>query len=255
MFEPENQVERDLVSASAEPSARPGFMRSLLESEIFVVLVPESGTVVPGPDGAMPAGAKLNFRAARRGDEDIVPFFSAPSRARAWYKGDHVIAARKARDLFGRFPGMPFVLNPGSDYGKEFTPGEIKEMLAGRFGGTSETETIQQPEPVLLAHPKDPPGVLIAALAKELRALKSVRGAWLMLATRAGKIDQSWMLGVDQTGDWNEVRAAIGRAVMGNVLQGRMLDAMPLDDSELASTLRTGIPILARKRGLLGWFR
>ena len=41
----------------------------------------------------------------------------------------------------------------------------------------------------------------------------------------------------------------IGRAVAGNVLQGRMLDAVPLADSSLAPTLRTGIPVIAAKRG------
>jgi hypothetical protein len=70
-----------------------------------------------------------------------------------------------------------------------------------------------------------------------------------MLAMRAGQADQSWMLGVEHSGDWNAVRAAIGRAVAGNVLQGRMLDAVPLADSSLAPTLRTGIPVIAAKRG------
>jgi SseB protein C-terminal domain len=90
---------------------------------------------------------------------------------------------------------------------------------------------------------------LIAALGRELGAVKGMRGAWLTLAHRAGEAEQSWMLGVDHDGDWNDVRAAIGRAVAGGVLQGRMLDATPLVGSSLASTLRTGIPITSAKRG------
>jgi hypothetical protein len=53
------------------------------------------------------------------------------------------------------------------------------------------------------------------------------------------------MLGVEHGGSWKDVQAAIGRAVAGNVLKGRMLDAMPLDSSSLSASLRGGIPVLA----------
>ena len=72
-----------------------------------------------------------------------------------------------------------------------------------------------------------------------------------MLAMRGGEAEQSWMLGVDHTGAWQEVRDAIGRAIAGDILGGRVLDAMPLDGSSLAVTLRTGIPVTAAKRGFL----
>jgi hypothetical protein len=68
---------------------------------------------------------------------------------------------------------------------------------------------------------------------------------------RAGESEQSWMLGVDHRGSWQEVRDAIGRAVAGNILKGRMLDAMPLDGGSLSVTLRSGIPITAAKCGFL----
>ena len=71
----------------------------------------------------------------------------------------------------------------------------------------------------------------------------------LMLAMRAGQSEQSWMLGVDHKGSWQDVRDAIGRAIKGDVLRGRMLDALPLEGSSLAVTLRTGIPVIAAKRG------
>ena len=74
-----------------------------------------------------------------------------------------------------------------------------------------------------------------------------------MLAMRAGNAEQSWMLGVDHDGPWQDIQDAIGRAVTGDVLDGRLLDAMPLEDSSLAVHLRTGIPITAAKRGFLNY--
>ena len=62
MFEPENDIERLLMRASAEPAERPGFARALMDAEIVLVLVPEGGDpIVPGPDGnaVIPEGTKM----------------------------------------------------------------------------------------------------------------------------------------------------------------------------------------------------
>lgn len=245
MFEPENDIEHLLIRASAEPAERPGFTRALIDAEIFVVLVSDGGPIAPGPDGKLtiPVGTKLTLPSAMRGEERLIPFFTAPSRARIWFKGDHIVAPDRARDLFRRYPDLPFVLNPGSDYGKDFTPGEIKRLLAGQFEDGPQTITIAAPEQILLGHPKEVPTALIAALKREFSEVKSIRGAWLMLAMRAGESEQSWMLGVDHDGSWDDVGAAIARAVAGGILEGKVLDSLPLEGSSLASTLRTGIPV------------
>ena len=247
MFEPENDIERLLMRASAEPAERPGFARAIIDAEIFVVLVSDGGPIVPGPDGqvTIPAGTKLTLPTAMRGEEKLIPFFTAPSRARIWFKGDHIVAPDRTRDLFGRYPDTPFLLNPGSDYGKEFTPGEIKRLLAGQFDDGPQTIVTDKSQQVMLGHPKEVPTALIEALKREFSEVRSIRGAWLMLAMLAGNTEQSWMLGVDHTGAWQDVQDAISRAIAGDILKGWILDAVPLERSSLASTLRTGIPVIA----------
>ena len=95
-------------------------------------------------------------------------------------------------------------------------------MLAGDFDLSGpQTVTTQAPQQILLAHPKEIPTALIEALAREFAGVKSVRGAWLMLAMRGGEAEQSWMLGVDHTGAWQDVRDAIGRRIIGDILGGR----------------------------------
>ena len=247
MFEPENDIERLLMCASAEPAERPGFARAIIDAEIFVVLVSDGGPIVPGPDGqvTIPAGTKLTLPTAMRGEEKLIPFFTAPSRARIWFKGDHIVAPDRTRDLFGRYPDTPFLLNPGSDYGKEFTPGEIKRLLAGQFDDGPQTIVTDKSQQVMLGHPKEVPTALIEALKREFSEVRSIRGAWLMLAMLAGNTEQSWMLGVDHTGAWQDVQDAISRAIAGDILKGWILDAVPLERSSLAPTLRTGIPVIA----------
>jgi len=253
MFEPENDIERLLMRASAEPAERPAFARALMDAEIVLVLVREGGDpIIPGPDGnvTIPEGTKMVLPSSVRGEERLIPFFTARSRAQAWYRADHVAVPDRTRDLFARYPGAPFVLNPGSDYGKDYTPGEVARMLAGDFDlSGSQTVTTQAPQQIMLAHPAEIPAALIEALARELDDVKSVQGAWLMLAMRAGESEQSWMLGVEHHGSWQDVREAISRSLVGDILGGRMLDAMPLDGSSVAVTLRTGIPVTAAKGG------
>ena len=250
MFEPENEIERLLMRASAEPAERPAFARAIMDAQVFVVLVHDR-PIVPGPEGntVISEGTQLTLPSAVRGEEKLIPFFTAPSRARTWYTGDHIIGPDLTRDLFAKYPGAPFVLNPGSDYGKDYTSGEVARMLAGQFDDGPQTTVTQTPEQILLAHPKEIPTELIEALAREFSAVNSVRGAFLMLAMRGG--EQSWMLGVDHKGSWQDVRDAIGRAISGDILGGRVLDALPLEGSSLAVTLRTGIPVTAGKPGFL----
>ena len=256
MFEPENQIERDLIDAATSAGARPEFARALLDAEVFIVLFPEAGTSIQHDEEGnttLPEGAKLTLATATRGEETIIPFFTAPVRARAWVDRDHFVAPDKTRDLFARNPGVSFVLNPGSDFGKEYLPAEIENMLAGRIDGNV---TVPAGTTVLLGHPKDRPDALIAALSSELGALKSVRGAWLLLASVEGQPEQTWMLGIDHHGDdWPEVCAAVSSATAKSPAH-RPVDITSLKNSSFADTLRTGIPVIAApKRGLLNWFR
>lgn len=253
MFEPENDIERMLMRASADPAARPDFARALMDAQIVLVLVPD-GPIATGPEGnaVIPEGTKMTLPSAVRGAEKLIPFFTARSRAQAWYREDHIAVPERVRDLFARYPGAPFVLNPGSDYGKDFPPGEVARLLAGEFDMTlPQTVTTKALEQIMLAQPKEIPTALIEALAREFAALNAIRGAWLMLAQRGGQPEQSWMLGVDHSGEWQDVREAISRALVGDILGGRMLDVMPLDGSPIAVTLRTGIPVTAARGGFL----
>jgi hypothetical protein len=253
MFEPENDIERMLMRAASEPAARPDFARALMDAEIFLAFDLGGAPIARAADGSLnlPEGATLTLRGISRGEESFAPFFTAPMRAHAVFKTDHVVAPDTTRDLFGRYPDASFVLNPGSDYGKELTPAEVKRLLAGQFDDGPQTTVIEEPEQVLLGHPKKIPDALIAALGKEFGAVPAIKGAWLMLAQRAHEPEQTWMLGVDTDGPWPDVQQAVGRAAKGDVLDGRLLDVMKIDDGEVSSTLRTGIPIAAPKRGFL----
>jgi hypothetical protein len=173
MFEPENDIERMLMRAASEPAARPGFARALMDAEIYLAFDLGGAPIARAADGSLnlPEGATLTLRSISRGDESFIPFFTAPVRAHAIFKSDHVVTPDTTRDLFAQYADVSFVLNPGSEYGKEYTPSEVKRMLAGRFDEGPQSTVIDEPEQILLGHPKDVPHALIAALTKEFGAV------------------------------------------------------------------------------------
>jgi len=135
-FSPQNDLEIELVRAAHEPHLRAAFMRELLDREVYLALLFADGSrVETGADGraVIPEGVRLELGAAERHGGRALPFFSAPVRAQAYYRRDHVIAPDKVRDLLARHPGARFVLNPGSDYALDLDPADAAALLRGDF--------------------------------------------------------------------------------------------------------------------------
>jgi len=181
MFEPENDLERSLMRAASEPSHRAAFLRDLMDGEVFLALTASGSAPIAGPDGKMilPAGAKLELSSVRRGEEVFLPSFTAPARAHAIIPGDHVIAPDKTRDLFARYGDAQFVLNPGSDYGKEFPREEVDRLLRGDFGSDLEAVVVKKATQVLIGQPAHYPTEVVTALSAIFQDIPSVAAAYL----------------------------------------------------------------------------
>ena len=135
MFEPENELERSLVRAAAEPAHGPVFLRAMFNGTAFVALEFDGAPPVPNAEGkvVLPEGTKLRLRTVRVGDQVYLPFFTAASRARAALKGKFVIAPNVTREFFERHPGKQFVLNPGHEYTRTLSSDDVNLLLAGQF--------------------------------------------------------------------------------------------------------------------------
>ena len=135
-FQPQNALEIELVRAAHEPGHRAAFLRELLDAQVYLALLLADGSrLEAGPDGraVVPEGARLEIGAVDRVGTRALPFFSAPVRAQACYRQDHVVAPDKVRDLFSRHVGTRFVLNPGSDYALDLDEHDVAAMLRGDF--------------------------------------------------------------------------------------------------------------------------
>jgi hypothetical protein len=85
-----------------------------------------------------------------------------------------------ARTLFEMTEGTPLVLNPFSEFGKDFTPEEVHGLLTGRIpGGRAEKKTIEKETKILLGQPKNYPAKLVESLTMLFATEPAIKKAYL----------------------------------------------------------------------------
>jgi hypothetical protein len=115
--QPLNDFERLFAKAMKDPGAREGFYLAFLHSDLYV-----SGTFKG------PGEADLQFYDIA--GEKILPVFSHPDRLKKVLGPGARELKFKGLDLIKNVaPGLPFALNPYSDFGREFEADELSEIL------------------------------------------------------------------------------------------------------------------------------
>ncbi len=128
-FVSENRLEEALVRAVESPATAPDFYRLLLESDLAGA-GHGGGTgrchlpIQPGAGWSAPTGDRRT-----RLVERFLPVFSSLARMQDYVKEESRYLSVNGRALLDLTRGAPVALNPGSDYGREFTPQQIEQLL------------------------------------------------------------------------------------------------------------------------------
>jgi len=231
VFTPLNEVERSLIAAVEDPTKQGAFARALLEGELIAcpTSMPEDESAgIPELHGVTIA------------HEVAAAVFTAPERVVQTLGPDAPTVTFKALELLEWLRPGPVVLNPGQDYTVIWSAEELDALIALVLAG----ETVGQTG-IRLGIPAQKPVALIRRLSAALGGEATVAEAYLMLAKREDRAGERLLLGVASNGAWSRVEALVGEAVRGSPADNRPLDLMPLDDSWVARTLKSGIPIVA----------
>jgi len=224
MFEPENDLEAALVAAASDIGRRHGFLRMLMDAQVFVAFHIDRD-VETRPDGTatLPAGARLTPALVERNGVTHLPFFSAPSRAKARFSDPHIVfLPDTTRAVFARYPGSAFVLNPGSDYGRDFPAPEAARLLAGDFDAPFSSVSVAEPTKVLLSQPHPYPVELTEVLKAVFGQHASIAAAYLVQADFQNG-DRHPVIGLKPFADgWREMMTAL-QADLKRVLADRGL--------------------------------
>lgn len=175
-----NALEDILRRAAAEPSCRPEFCRVFLESKI---IVPHGNTPdeMKIEDGRLVTGVQLKLPSIMAEGHAWVPVFSSVEKLAKGIAQVTPYIQLAGRDFLEIVRGSFVLLNPGSDYAKQFLPDEIDAMISGAVFRPDSGRRIvtTKPEQVLLGQPAQYPFNLVAVLKDALPRYPSVKAAYL----------------------------------------------------------------------------
>ncbi|HVG08001.1 MAG TPA: enhanced serine sensitivity protein SseB C-terminal domain-containing protein [Thermoanaerobaculia bacterium] len=248
MFEPQNRLEESLVKATTQPESRAQFYRDFLESELY--LLPH-GEVPEIKDGALQTGSQVAFQAIAIEGKTWLPVFSSLPRLQAALEDERSYLRMAARNFLELTRGADIMLNPGSEYGKEFVASEIAGLLDGSIFGPESQHVVERDTEVLLGEPARYPQALVEALQRLYPRLPMVKAAWLTQIFNPDRDESAGLLiAIEATGDWDRVVGESGITSRGLTPDHAYLDYIRLDGSTLQAYFRGKKPFY--KKSLLG---
>ncbi len=207
-------LESALEQAAQDPAARPEFYRLLLDADVYVV-----GTAVGASTGTLAPGEAVSLMSVQRADgARAIAFFTSVAALTRFFTEEQPYLAMPARALFALTRGNTLVLNPGSEFGKEFLPSEISSLLETGLNAVPSVREVDAETPVQLSVPAEQPVAMVQALTRLMQRHAQVRAAYLCLMRLPSPEDDEPSIVVGLEGD-GDVFPAIqeASAVLGGI--------------------------------------
>ena len=230
MFSPENEMERVLMLASTDPAAGPQFYKEFANSEICVPEYSFGNSQREG-ESKLKAGTDLVFLPTMRGGKEFLPIFSALSRLQIFIPEDARYMRIQTVEFLKLTQGAALVLNPGSEYGKEFTPSEVQSILNG--WKPAKIWVAEKETPIKLGQPTRYPHALTEALSRLFGTMKNVESAYLAQFYNPALDDPPHtLIGIKAICDWDTVISQV-LIVIGRVeIPDPPVDILKMDGTD-----------------------
>lgn len=231
MFEPENDLEHSLMKAATDPTHRPQFYRDVLTSEVYLVHAGDEPLDIE--DGVLQEGTYLQLQPLEHNGQEWLPIFSSLSRLQEVLQSEATYLQLSARAFFEITRGANVILNPGLDYGKEFTAPEIERMLDGSIFHAGRGYTVEKETQVLIGQPAVYPTELANALSRLFARYKSVRAAYLAHFFNPERDDRPHtLIGIDADEDWEAIVGDAGMVARAVLPQDEVVDFLRVSPDE-----------------------
>jgi hypothetical protein len=217
LFIPENELEKALVRAAKDPGAAPDFYRLLLSSELLVLGSVEGHETDTTAFNVAP-GSRISLVTGTRNGGQYLPIFSSLARMQEYVKQESKYLSINGRDLLDFTRGAPVILNPASEYGKELTADQVRQLLDG-VGSKPRT---------LVGQAVYPEG-LVEMLTGVFATRPDIETAWMIQVTFADRGGEPHpLVGIETKGDWASLMQAI-EAVAETSVPGLVFDMQRVD--------------------------
>lgn len=236
-IEEENSLERLLRLAADEPAHRPEFSTVLLESTVYVLS--DAGSSVEKDEiRTLKAGSNVSIQSWNKDDGTaVIPFFSSLEVLQKSIEDEQSYLALPARSLFEITLGATLVLNPRSDYGKEYIPDEVKHLLSTGLNQELKQRVVEKETKVLLGQPSNYPSKMVDSLIQLLAKHKNVKKGYLALMHDTSVDEKPHLvIGIEADGDIELVIREAGSVAGESTPDGEPVDLIrvSLDDDGLS---------------------
>lgn len=227
-----NKLELSLERAATEPAHRPEFCQILLESHVYVL-----GNTGQPPEAhgeiSLEEGDNISIEHWQTPEgKPVIPFFSSLEVLSKAIEHEGSYLQLPVRSLFEMTLGATLFLNPKYDYGKEFVPDEVKNLLDTGVGSPHSTRTIEKETKVLLGQPANYPTQLIDSLTTLFPKHSEVTAAYLALMHDASVDEKPHLLiGLLGKGNMNNAIQAAGVVAGDTAPENEPVDLMVINSN------------------------
>lgn len=180
--EPENKLEQLLRLSVSEPAHRPEFHQVLMDSSLFVL--GETGDQRDG-EKLLVEGSSLSLQHWEKEDgSTLIPIFTSLEVMNDVIDTDERYLEIPAETLFEMTLGEVLVLNPESEYSKEFLPAEVETLLAGELVQKTTARSLGE---VMIGNPEQYPALLIDSLTTLFSKHRQLKSAYLGMIHEPGQ--------------------------------------------------------------------
>ncbi|MFT3991179.1 MAG: enhanced serine sensitivity protein SseB C-terminal domain-containing protein [Luteolibacter sp.] len=208
-FDPQNELEHSLMKAASDPAHRPQFYRDLASADLFIIQ--EGPPPATSGKTVLKESQTIQIRHMEWNGKNYIPVFSSLPRLQAVLREEAGYLALNAIEFMKITQGAEFILNPGSDFGKEFTKQEISSLIDGSIWQPTERYVAKEAAQVMIGQPANYPKELADALTRYFKTQKGVKRVFLAHFFHPQRDEKAHtLIAVEFTGEWEPIMAGAG---------------------------------------------
>lgn len=207
-FQPENNLERILMIAASDPSARLDFYKELINSDIYVIHIKDEEDF---HEGVLKEGTKIKLLHVEINNKLYIPIFTSLRRLQESIEQEVNYLSMNSIDFFNLIRGADVFLNPSSSYGKEFSEIEIESILNGSIFANIDSYEVKEDTQVMVGQPAIVPEELIHELSNLFATMKEIKCAYNAHFFNP-QMDEKphTLIAIEMDGNWDKVISKAG---------------------------------------------
>jgi hypothetical protein len=231
-FFPENRLEALLMQAANDLGARPEFYKELLDADLFVLILTGDR-----PHGKFVAqqGDVLKIKGITVEGRKLIPVFTSERRLREFIQEQYNLAELNGRVLFSMIVAQNdgIVLNPASNYGKEFTPKEVASLVDGSIF-MPEKRYVNKETKVEIGAPLEYPSKVVDVLSSYFQGKPEVKKAYVAQIHVPDSGEPPHLIfAIQADGDFSTMASDLNVVFTNTLGTGQFADLLQLGKSSL----------------------